>query len=82
MTIFDEIQGERAYQDKKWGTSFDDKNTTNDWVTYIDQYAGKASPLTKDDTTSRIAFLKVAALAVAAIEALDRNGSFPKRHYD
>ena len=36
-TIIAEITNERNYQKRKWGNEFDDKNTVNDWVTYITQ---------------------------------------------
>lgn len=81
-TIFAEINIERIRQDKMWGTAFDDKNTLNDWATYFAGYAYKASPLKKDDAHSRAELVKLATMAVAAIEAHDRNGGFPARHYD
>jgi hypothetical protein len=80
--ILQQIKDERAYQNSRWGNAFDDKNTTNDWVTYICQRAACAAPLGKDDGSSRRFLVQVAALAVAAIEAHDRNNGFPKRHYD
>lgn len=76
------IHAERIYQIEKWGDTFDDNNTINDWVCYITQYAGSAAPLLKDDELSREKLVKVATLAIAAIMALERNGSFPHRHYD
>ena len=92
-SIFAEIDKERSYQDGKFGTSFDDKNTLNDWVTFITRYAGEAAFVANGAKADTIPFsirlaqrqklVKVAALAVAAIEAFDRNGqNFPRRHYD
>lgn len=81
-TILQTIKDERAYQDKKWGISFDDKNTKNDWVTYITMYASQGAKMGESDARFRTMMLKVAALAVAAIEAGDRNEGYPPRHYD
>lgn len=79
--IFAQIEAERSYQDAKWGTAFDDKNTVNDWVVYIGQYAGDAARMNIQPQDSREKLLKVAALAVAALETFDRNGGFAARHY-
>jgi len=76
--IFQLIENERAYQDGKWGSSFDDKNTPNDWVAYIAIYLGKAVTFPWDRTAFRTAILKVAALCVAVLEREE----YPKRHYD
>lgn len=80
--IFNEIQAERLYQDNKWGTEFDDKNTLNDWIVYINNYAAKAAFMGNTPEEQRAALIKVASLAVAALETFDRNNGFPKRHYD
>lgn len=76
------LLNERSYQQEKWGTEFDDKNTLNDWVTYIVRYAGNAAEMGMTPETQREQLRKVAALAIAAIETFDRNGGFPPRHYD
>jgi len=80
--IFESIEKERDYQDGKWGTDFDDKNTANDWATYIGGYAAASAPLQLDKGVFETKMLKVAALAVAAIEASRRNGGPAPRHYD
>lgn len=80
--IFEEVDHERERQELKWGTDFDDQNTVNDWCAYFAKYAVNSAPLDKDDVYSRRELVKLAALAVAAIEAHDRNGGFPPRHYD
>ena len=87
MKIFEEIKKEREYQDSKWGSEFDDKNTINDWVAYINIYLGKAIIIDRatfkpDKKQQRTNILKVATLATAALEAFDRNDGFPPRHYD
>lgn len=73
--IFNEIKTEREYQIKKWGNSLDDKNTPYNWSAYISNYATKAltgDPDGLDIIAFRVSMIKVAALAVAALEALDR----------
>lgn len=82
LSLFRAIDGERGYQNHKWGTTFDDKNTVNDWTTYITQYAGDAARMDIPSQQRRTKLLKVATLAVAAIETFDRNNGFPSRHYD
>jgi hypothetical protein len=84
ITLFDQIATERQYQDQRWGTEFDDKNTLNDWAAYINVYLTRALCMENvgKPENQRIAMVKVAALSVAALEAFDRNGKFAPRHYD
>lgn len=79
QNIFDEIQKERGYQKDRWGNEADDtQNTPWMWAAYITQYAtrwmaGTFLPLGGDVTTTfRNCMVKVACLAVAAIESVDR----------
>jgi hypothetical protein len=85
-SIVAEIKAEKEYAENLWGTEFDDKNTANDWASYLMIYAGRAVEM--DRTTRlfnpirfRTDMLKVAGLAISAIQTLDRNG-IAKRHYD
>ena len=78
-TIYDEIKAERDYQREKWGDRADDTlNTPWMWAAYIGQYAtkwmrGTFLPLKTDVTDAfRECMVKVASLAVAAIESIDR----------
>jgi hypothetical protein len=81
--IFEEVKAERQHQDALWGKDFDSKNTINDWVAYICEYATRASSYnTSSDDDRRDYFIKVAALAFGALEAFQENGGWPKRHYD
>jgi hypothetical protein len=81
--ILKEIDTERKYQEKKWGNEFDNKNNANDWVAYTACYLGKALTFPWDGHRYRTMMIKVAALAVAAIENYDRlGGNIAKRHYD
>jgi hypothetical protein len=76
--ILDEIRVERARQDTIWGgPAHDDTHTNHDWISFIIKQLGKAVISTGacgwDHLTFRHQMLKVAALAVAAIEWCDRN---------
>jgi hypothetical protein len=77
--IYTAIEQERAYQTERWGTHVDDAvNKPNDWVGYISHYStkwfdGSFSPYNSATVNAfRQSMIKVAALAVAAIESLDR----------
>lgn len=77
--IYSEIESERHYQDTKWGVGTDDTvNTPWMWVSYIAAYAtkwmvGTFAPLKRETTYDfRAKMVKTAAIAVAAIESLDR----------
>ncbi len=79
MTIYDEIETERKYQRKRWGNDADDtSNTPFHFASYIAHYAtrwmaGEWVPLRRGTTDAfRQAMVKVAAIAVAAIESVDR----------
>ena len=80
--LFAEIEVERCRQDAMWGTEFDDKNTANDWAAYINRYVAKVTEPKATPDDQRDNMLKVAALAVAAAEAICRNECFPPRHYE
>ncbi len=77
--VFAEIAAERGRQDAKWGgPDHDDEHTTGNWTIWIDlivEYAGKAySPDNSDEAyaNARRRFIEVAALAVAAVESIER----------
>jgi hypothetical protein len=79
MSIYDEIRQEREYQKKRWGDDADIKvNTPNDFVSYISHHStrwfnGGFQPYSNkvvDDFRTQM--IKTAALAIAAIEALDK----------
>lgn len=79
MSILEEIKNERARQDAMWGHEIDDtKNTPWMWAAYIAQYAtkwmvGSFTPFERTTVDGfRTCMVKVAAIAVAAIESLDR----------
>jgi hypothetical protein len=71
-----DISTERAKQRADEGLrALDEVNTVNDFVAYITAYAGRAAEKVRrnerEGVTSRDMFVKVGALAVAAIEKLD-----------
>lgn len=75
MTIFDEIKAERDAQDAEWGgASHDDSHTNWDWVAYLTKHLGKAVVWPFNWDVFRKQMVRVAALAVAAIEWVDRQG--------
>lgn len=78
-SILEEINRERTYQQGRWGDSADDsKNTPWQWTAYIAAYAtkwmrGSFPPITRDEADDfRAKMIKTAAIAVAAVESLDR----------
>ena len=72
--IFKEIAEERGYQDFKWGgPSHDDQHDEDDWIGFIEEHARKAAPgMDLDPQLFRKQMVRVAALALAAIEWVDR----------
>jgi hypothetical protein len=70
--VLNEIRAERQYQDSIWGgPEHDDTNTERNWADYIVEYLSGLSPRTQHKGF-RERMVKVAALAVAAIESHDR----------
>lgn len=67
--LLQDINDEYVYQKNKCVKEFDDKNTAHDWVTYITRYATRAAEFSQDRVSFEGNMIKVAALAVAAIEA-------------
>lgn len=73
--IFRLIDQEREYQKRRWGCQYDDsKWGANDWVAFITKYSARALDTTADGSIVfddfSPAMIKVAALAVAALEAV------------
>jgi len=77
-----EIVHERNYQMARWDTDHDKAHTMQDWAVILTVYLGKASshapPYTdqkdpkKDIQAFRKRLVQLAAICVAAIEALDQ----------
>ena len=71
-----EVANERGYQLERFGNKFDDGNKPNDWISYIAAYSGRAYSSKREGYTCKLfreSMIKTAALAVAAVEAYDRN---------
>ena len=86
-TIFDEIDTERKRQDELWGHEFDNKNTPNDWVTFVTRYLSKAADdraVKREDFEKeyRLNMLKAATIVIAALETYDRQQGTVRRHYE
>jgi hypothetical protein len=68
LNIFNEVVAERARQDARWGgPEHDDGHSEGDWADFIREYAWGDR-----GADFRERMLKIAALAVAAIESHDR----------
>jgi hypothetical protein len=77
--ILNEIDAERDYQIGRWGNNADDElNEPNDFVAYMNAYAtkwfpGGFAPYTPETVDAfRKSMIKTAAIAVAAVESIDR----------
>lgn len=79
--LYLEIADERSHQDKKWGgPEHDNHHTTFEWVGFITYYLGKSIDCIINNAGKeehqlllfRYNMIKVAALAIAAVEAVDR----------
>jgi hypothetical protein len=71
-----EVQGERDYQDAKWGgPEGDDKRTPAMFAGWITEYlTGSTERAARHDIRTRLR--KVSALAAAAVEAIDRRAYY------
>lgn len=73
-----DVAAERKRQDEKWGgPEHDDRKSPNDFVQHVQDYAGWARVMagmggTEGANKYRKRMVQVAALAVAAVEAMDR----------
>lgn len=76
MDVYEEIREERAHQDTKWGgAQHDDQHHPHDWLTYLVGHLGRAWSYPFEPDVYRRQLIRVAALAVAAIESYDRRRS-------
>lgn len=74
-TIYGKIMSERERQDTKWGgAKHDDEHSCEDWAVYLMQYSDRLLHVNEyvDRTRAKAILIKIAALAVAAHESLDR----------
>jgi len=70
--VLGDIKAERVKQDEQWGgPNHDDDHAECDWRDYIEkQLEGARFAGTRKERRKR--YVKIAALAVAAIESMDR----------
>jgi hypothetical protein len=73
--VVNEVSSERKRQDDEWGgTEHDDQHDTRDWTGFLlDQcYRTDKAAMRGDLSEYRERLVKVAALAIAAVESFDR----------
>lgn len=73
--VLKEVALERGRQDGKWGgPNHDDQHSTAEFVQFIEDYAGWARQMAGmgSHDKARRRLIQVAALAVAAVESIDR----------
>lgn len=70
--VYAEIRAERAKQDAKWGGPIhDDQHGDRDWARFVNEHAERAITA-RSQAASRYQWVRVAALAVAAVQRYDR----------
>lgn len=71
--VLSDIAVERLKQDVRWGGSgHDDTHGSHDWLAFILKHSGRAVTWPFNLATFRRQMVRVAALAIAAIEWSDR----------
>lgn len=71
-SVLRDVAAERFKQLQKWSPEHDVEHTPSDWVNLRADYEGRALDPEPDATTIRDSLVKVAALALAQVEAFDR----------
>ena len=73
------VQSERLRQREDWGDRHDDGHSAGDWTRFLVRHLGRAEQAIedRDAATYRRQMVRVAALAVAAVEAHDRALAVP-----
>ncbi len=78
IEVFDLIRDERARQDAKWGgPEHDDTHEPEDWADFIGARVVRIQLRMGNDRQNLV---QIAALAVAAIESLDRKANVQGGH--
>ncbi|HVX01258.1 MAG TPA: hypothetical protein VHA52_12610 [Candidatus Babeliaceae bacterium] len=75
QAILNQIDTEREKQEKMWGNDNDDTHSEEMWDAIVVHELGQSCFHDDDSATFRKQMIKVAAVAVAAIESLDRSRS-------
>lgn len=71
ISIYAEIEAERLKQDAQWGgPDGDDNNRSADWLRFINKQLNHAYTASQAECRGRL--IKIAALATAAVESMDR----------
>lgn len=76
-SILDEVRQERALQDRLFGgADHDDRHMPNEWIAILTRHLGLAAGDAADIDPARFRrqMVRIAALGVAAVEAMDRRG--------
>jgi hypothetical protein len=76
MSVLDEVAAERAAQDAQWGgPSNDDLHRPGVWDDLLEKFMSRASAawVRREAANRRRGLIQVAALAIAAVEAMDRS---------
>jgi hypothetical protein len=72
-TVISEVKMERKAQIIQWGgAAHDDEHDNGDWLMYIAKQWEAANKLGSTPQQYRMRLIKIAALAIAAAESLDR----------
>lgn len=75
---FADVLLERHRQDEQWGgPAHDDTHDEDEWAGYIEYQVRK---INRSEGPEREAFVKIAALAVAAIQSIDRLAAMDEAH--
>ena len=72
--VVDDVLQERDYQRGRWSVEDDVLHSDCEWVTILITWLGKAGSAARsgDKSTLRKRLVQVAAISMAAVEALDR----------
>lgn len=71
--VLNDVKMEREVQRSVWGNAHDDGHASGDFASLVKGYANRVDG--DDERYDRARFVEVAALAVAAIERIDRRGA-------
>jgi len=78
--VFQDILAERIAQDEQWGgPEHDDNHAFHEWITFIRKQLTECNRTTARRAGFRKYMIRVAALAIAAIESQDRYDSGTSR---